>query len=256
MPSSAKIDEILTVAKKAVTIFANRGQPCCLFGSTACWVYGNSALSGSNRTPNDVDLLVISDQYRTAADCERLKQMLIEGDSSFFLRAPSRNQNADYRVLWYKLSSRPEQRERKCKVDILVPGLMSLPRVPVEHITDVVVSPRPGQAHQVALPVMPLVPLLLMKLKGWKDHRDSDQAHMQVKQGDDVNDIARLLRIVKNQGAFGVRHSSLNWLPDEFVAEAHGRVHEFVKRFPALAEKWEQLDFEVRHGGTTTWVFR
>ncbi|PCH35496.1 hypothetical protein WOLCODRAFT_166290 [Wolfiporia cocos MD-104 SS10] len=86
---------------------------------------------------------------------------------------------ATYKVLWYRLSyslSRP----RRCKADILVPGVMDIPDAPRDLVRTI-----------SELPVMPLALLLFLKLQSWTDHRDSPRDWMRPKQNDDVLDISR-----------------------------------------------------------------
>ncbi|KAI0325837.1 hypothetical protein GY45DRAFT_1329788 [Cubamyces sp. BRFM 1775] len=219
--SSPTSDEILEIADQAVDIFRNRRLRCCLFGSTACHLFGVS------RTPNDIDLVVFTNQY----DAEELKEILVEEDSDFYL-VPSRNPRASYSVLWCRLRS-SGRRRRKCKVDILVPPTLNIPNVPGRRIK--IISD---------LPVMPLIPLLLLKLQGWYDHRESHREDMQEKQYVDVDDISELLQIAIDRGQ-DVRQDNLGWLPERMREDAQGHVWDFVEEYPNMADNWTMVGFDA-----------
>ncbi|KZT08224.1 uncharacterized protein LAESUDRAFT_649859 [Laetiporus sulphureus 93-53] len=222
MAPSATYEEIRGIAQQAVSIFADYGYDCCLFGSTAC------ALYGATRRPNDVDLIVLTNE-----DTEDLKRILVNEDSRFFL-VPSRNPRATYEVLWYTLPSGRNRRRRTCKVDILTPGgNLDLPHVPRQHIK-----------REQQLPVMPLLPLLLTKLRGWTDHRDSHRQDMQDKQWVDVEDIDELLAITCNTRTH-ITKDNLRWLPEDFVAASQERALEYVEEYPNSALYWETLGFHA-----------
>ncbi|KAH9919568.1 uncharacterized protein B0H18DRAFT_879944 [Fomitopsis serialis] len=216
-------EEICDIASKAVTIFKDQGYECCLFGSTAC------ALFGTTRCPNDVDLVVLAPDENT----EYLKQLLVDNDDDgrFFL-VPSRNRRANYEVLWYQLPSTRRGAERQCKVDILIPGDLNIPDIPKGQVK-----------RKNYLPVMPLLPLLLLKLQGWTDHRDSNRRDFREKQHVDVEDIDELLSIACGTHTH-VSSNSLSWLPADFVQDAQGRIYEYVDEFPHSALEWQTLGFE------------
>jgi hypothetical protein len=100
-----------------------------------------------------VDLVVQTDLYTQ----ERLKALLVTANPDFYLVA-AKTPGATYRVLWCRLTGY----RRSCKVDILLPGIMNIPRVPRELIKRV-----------QNLPVMPLAGILLLKLQAWEDHRNA-----------------------------------------------------------------------------------
>ncbi|KAI0703897.1 hypothetical protein C8T65DRAFT_654564 [Cerioporus squamosus] len=230
MPAPATLDEIYDVVGKAVDIFEGYGLKSCLFGSAACSLYG------VDRTPNDVDLVVLTRNH----DQEELKQLLVDSDSDFYL-VPSRNPSAAYSVLWCRLPSHTSRRggrgrgrgraQRRCKVDILVPGVLNIPDVPRRRVRMI-----------SGLPAMPLIPLLLLKLQGWSDHRDSPRADMQEKQYVDAEDIMELLEIAveRNQEVW---QGNLSWMPRRLVRDSEVRVGEFVDEYPGSAMDWEAIGF-------------
>ena len=164
-------------------------------------------------------------------DTEHFKQLLAASDDPFFL-APSRRRNAGYKVLWYRLPSPPGAPRRRCKVDILVPGIMNIPDIPPQQIK-----------RKLGLPVMPLLPLLMMKLQGWTDHRASPRADFQAKQHVDVDDIKELLGITCRTGT-RIGSNSLYWLPSGFIQAARIRVYKFTLEFPYTEDQWDFLGLE------------
>ncbi|KAI0771284.1 hypothetical protein BD413DRAFT_67141 [Trametes elegans] len=222
MPRRPTTEEILNISERVVDIFQSYGLRSCLFGSAACNLFGVS------RTPNDVDVVVLTERY----DQEELKELLVNNDDDFYL-VNSRNPNADYRVLWYRLPGRAGGRRRKCKVDLLLPGVLNIPFVPRRRVK--VIS---------GLPVMPLVPLLLLKLQGWSDHRESHREDMQEKQYVDVDDISELLDIAVERGQ-SIWQNNLSWVPRDFLDDAQDRVVDYIEEYPDSADSWEELGFYV-----------
>ncbi|KAI0649671.1 hypothetical protein C8Q79DRAFT_338513 [Trametes meyenii] len=222
MPHGPTNGEVLQICDRVVVIFRSYNLRCCLFGSTACNLFGVS------RTPNDVDLVVFTERY----DQEDLKSILVEEDSDFYL-VNSRDPTADYQVLWYRLPSGRRGARRACKVDILVPGILNIPFVPRRRIKVI-----------LQLPVMPLIPLLLLKLQGWSDHRESYRADMQEKQYVDVEDIDELLQIAIDRGQ-SAWQDNLNWVPRELLDGAQQHVYDYVAEYPDSSEDWEAIGFDV-----------
>ncbi|KIK70015.1 hypothetical protein GYMLUDRAFT_536008 [Collybiopsis luxurians FD-317 M1] len=213
--------EVRKAARAAISIFNDYEISCCLFGSLACHIYGMR-----NRDPKDVDLIVLNDQGN---DPEALKEILVDQDDRFFFVA-SRDPNATYRVLWFEVS-----RGRECKVDILTTGrstALDIPRVP---------DSRTMFIHPFNdLPLMPLLALLLLKLRGWTDHRHSSKKYEQEKVRQDVTDIREMLEIAIDQGeSIGNRES--RWMPKWFITQMGDRVDEYIRKFPASQAQWENL---------------
>ncbi|TBU47728.1 hypothetical protein BD309DRAFT_951274 [Dichomitus squalens] len=217
-------DDVLDIARKTIKIFSKYGLNCCLFGSTASYLYG------VKRTPNDVDIVVLSNAYSQ----ETLKEILVRDDSHFYL-VGSKNRRATYRVLWYSLSNSSFHRPSlDCKVDILIPGILGIPMVPAERV------------HTIAgLPVMPMIPQLLLKVQGWSDHRASHRSDMQQKQYVDIGDIDELLAIAVAEGA-DVRAPECKWLPGSMTGVASTRIWSYTLRGSAKSKgQWKQLGFEI-----------
>ncbi|KAI0703892.1 hypothetical protein C8T65DRAFT_578600 [Cerioporus squamosus] len=226
--SKPTTQEICNIAAQAVRIFSGHGLRSCLFGSTASWLHG------LDRTPNDVDLVVFSMQYHQ----EELKQMLVSGDSNFYL-APAATPGADYQVLWYDLHWHPSGgRRRRCKVDILYPvnANLSIPVVPPGRVEW-------SRVHGIGLlPRMPLVPLLLVKLQGWLARRD------EVKEPVDAQDVFLMLTLAVDRREY-VWQDSLRWVPMGFINRATGWIGEFVEEYPKTEEPWRKIGFNVCYQG-------
>ncbi|KAG6899649.1 hypothetical protein C0993_008329 [Termitomyces sp. T159_Od127] len=225
--------DIREVARAAVAALNEHSLRSCLFGSTACAIYGTQ-----NREPNvsiippftlsqiaimamdqDVDIIVISNM-----DPEDIKELIISTDNRFYL-VPSANRRNTYQVLWFRVSNR-----KKCKVDILVPGLLSIPRIPLRQISYI----QPFED----IPVVPLLVLLLLKLRGWTDHRVDYRQYMLDKVEVDEEDIEELLRLaVENRAHLNQEQ----WLPKWFVREMRERVDEYIEEWPSSEGKWTSL---------------
>ncbi|KAI8989242.1 hypothetical protein BD414DRAFT_536534 [Trametes punicea] len=215
--------QILDIARRVIALFEGRGLKCCLMGSLASYLYGVP------RTPNDVDVVVLSTVYTQ----EDLKTMLVQDDRQFLL-VRSRNPRATYRVLWYRL---PGSYQR-CKVDILIPGILNVPAVPYRYI----VSPKPHY-----LPVMPPIPQLLLKLQGWADHRISPRADMRAKQYLDVRDIDSLLEIVCRRN-LRIDDNVVKWVPETTFEAASSTLQRYVVvASPQSIYNWRKLGFAISY---------
>ncbi|OCH85891.1 hypothetical protein OBBRIDRAFT_797697 [Obba rivulosa] len=208
--------EVRTVADRAICIFASLNLECCLVGGLACSLFGIS------RTPGDVDLVIVTALHSQ----ESLKRMLCDRDSNFFL-VPSKKAFATYKVLWYGYPY------RRCKVDILLPGIMNIPSVPKDRVE-----------QRSGFPVMPLLPLLMLKLQAWEDHRNHYESYMREKQHTDVSDIRSLLKIARRNG-ISCGNASNSWIPSSLVEETKRRVKSWVERMgSAENHDWAAIGFD------------
>lgn len=160
---------------------------------------------------------------------ESLKVLIVHFDPKFFL-VKSRVQGARWKILYYTLPG-----GKFCKVDILIPGVLSIPFIPDSNIR---ISRSPH------IPVIPIVALIILKLQGWIDHRDSDRVDFQTKQWVDIDDIREML----NAWARNHRGEKLHterWMPDDFLHEGQAKVTEFIKCCPDTAAHWGAMGFEI-----------
>ncbi|KAI0325239.1 hypothetical protein GY45DRAFT_1330534 [Cubamyces sp. BRFM 1775] len=215
--------EILDVAGLAVAVFESQGLRCCLMGSVASYMYGVS------REPNDADIVVLS----SVNSQEELKQMLVRLNKQFFL-VRSRNPRATYRVLW----SRIPGTSKRCKVDILIPGILNVPAVPYRHIV------MKRRDHHT-LPVMPPIPQLLLKLQGWADHRASPRKDMRDKCHLDVRDVDSLL-VKVDEMRLRIDSEDVQWVPKSLLTAATETLKKYVVvASPASIYDWRALGFTV-----------
>jgi hypothetical protein len=166
---------------------------------------------------------------------ENLKRILERANSSFRTVA-AKTPGATYRVLWYQ-SSPSSYYSRKCKVDLLQPGIMNIPSVPTEAII-----------HRSGLPLMPFLPLLLLKLQAWEDHGASLKYYMREKQPTDVRDIDELLRIAVRDTTIKIDKVAA-WISDVFISEGQRRVTKYAGLYPASASSWARIGFETKKIG-------
>lgn len=167
-----------------------------------------------------MDIIVLSNM-----DPEDIKARIIASDDRFYL-VPSANRRNTYQVLWFRLSSR-----KKCKVDILVPGRLSIPRIPIGEITYI---------HPfLDIPVVPFLVLLLLKLRGWTDHRADFRRYMRDKVEVDVRDIEELLELAVED--YEAHINKEKWLPRWFIREMRGRIHEYVEEWPDSDWYWQRI---------------
>ncbi|THH17234.1 hypothetical protein EW146_g3535 [Bondarzewia mesenterica] len=169
--------EIRTIAKRTCHILQRNDLPCCLMGSAAAWLWGTT------RTPNDIDVVVITEQF----DPEYIKQLLVEEDDRFYL-IPSRRRGAAYEVLWCRLPGFRTSR-RACKVDILIPGILNIPWINDDELR-----------YISNIPVMPLLCLLVLKTQGWWDNRTSFRQDLRNKESGDIADVMGLLTVASDRG--------------------------------------------------------
>ncbi|KAI0072461.1 hypothetical protein K474DRAFT_375570 [Panus rudis PR-1116 ss-1] len=185
--------EIHEIASEVNREFSSCNLSCCFVGGTGCMLYGCS------RTPN--------------YDQEVLKSTLVTYGNKFYPR-PSQQPGATWQVLYYRLSG---DGRAACKVDVLTPGVMNIPIISSDRIVKV-----------SRLPVMPLIPLLLLKLQAWDDHRKSDRSDFQAKGPADVNDVLQSVAICRSQWK-RLTHPVACYLSSPFIDAGKIRVMKFMQ---------------------------
>ena len=160
-------------------------------------------------------------------DPEDIKDLLASAPE--FHLVPSKNPNNTYRVLWFSLPT------TSCKVDILTPGLLGIPPIPPQHL--VLIS---------NIPLVPFLPLIFLKLRGWTDHLASHIPRMQEKTWVDEEDIDEMLCLgVETYGAKLEAEEAKGWMPEWFVDEGRQRAEKYARAFPCSATCWKRLGVEV-----------
>ncbi|KAJ7154508.1 hypothetical protein C8R46DRAFT_439348 [Mycena filopes] len=218
--SQPRLDEVERVAHATVTALLRAGIRSCLVGGMACTIYGTS------RVPSDVDIVCLTDKHTQA----ELKAILVANDTNFYTIA-SKDPFATYRVLWYRLGIR-----RSCKVDVLIPGIMNIPAVPLQQIV--------CRRSRSDLPLMPFLPLLLLKLQAWMDHGEAEKYYLRAKQSVDVRDIDELLELAGSKYNTDLKREG-KWLPESFVKAAAQRVRAYVRKYPEEADSWRAIGFRT-----------
>jgi len=189
-----------------------------------------------NRIPRDIDMVIF-----TARDPEEIKRILVDSDKRKFFLVPSKKRDETYKVLWFRLSGRnPHPSDpsktvgRRCKVDILIPGTLDLPSIPRTRVC---------YTRVPDVPVVPLIVLIGLKLRGWVDHRDAELEYYRAKQVDDVADLEALLVIAVGAG---ISMKDADWLPRQFRKDARERARDFVRFRPATKARFEALGFDMQ----------
>ncbi|PPR02818.1 hypothetical protein CVT26_009605 [Gymnopilus dilepis] len=230
--SQVRTEIIYMVAKKVVDILQRIGIASALFGSLACHIYGNA------RAPNDVDILALPPVGRFVT-AEWVKQAIANGDPEHFRLEAAKNPNATYRVLYYLvdggLAPPNTFHKDKCKVDVLLPGIMNLPSLSPHDIK-----------WRTGLPVIPFSVLLLQKLQGWDDHRRMPEPYKFEKHAIDASDVQSLLKL---EHVVALRFSqpwhNRNLFNEEFFNLSVRRVGEFAAMYPSSRDDWGRLGFNM-----------
>ncbi|KAH6865350.1 hypothetical protein BKA70DRAFT_1509729 [Coprinopsis sp. MPI-PUGE-AT-0042] len=160
--------EINQLARAALKVRQAANLDICLFGGTSFVFYGMQ-----NRVPHDVNLVVMKGEDFGYDDPEALEHLLVRSNS----RPPP-----------CRLLKGPPK--RRYKVDILVPGQLSIP--PLTPL-DYVYPPDPFHPTAKSIPVMPLLTLIVLKLPGWMDHRYDSRPWTGAKVAQDAVDIREML---------------------------------------------------------------
>jgi Nucleotidyl transferase AbiEii toxin, Type IV TA system len=177
----------------------------------------------------DIDIVVSNG--RNNGDAEHIKDAIVHADDRYLLE-PSQQPGATHRILYCRLPGWWTD-GRRVKIDILVPPTLKLPEIQDSE-----------RIHFNNIPVMPIFDLLVMKTKGWFDHRLSDREDYRAKGITDVSDIIALLRRAEEEGVsydnevHETRHSEV------FMRYAANLVKLFV-RFHGRRHQWQALGFPV-----------
>ncbi|KAG9218588.1 hypothetical protein CCMSSC00406_0001298 [Pleurotus cornucopiae] len=213
--------EILKVTRASINILNVLRYDFCVFGSAACNYYGMNS-----RVAQDVDILVLAWKVHE----EWLKEEFVQRNRHFY-RVDSVKPEATYTVLWYQLPG-----GRRCKVDLLHFGVIGISGMPPD-IAYFVQSPRFRE-----IPLLPLIPLLFLKLIGWRKRAKSILWHWRKKVPNDEEDILNLLEIAISRPDIG-RLSSAPWITTAFRRRARLQISRFVQKYPDSIAKWRVIGF-------------
>ena len=176
--------------------------------------------------PKDLDIAVMTDD-----DAERVKEAIEDADERFYTQS-SRFTSKTHRKLFFRLPGYSFDERRVLKVDILVPPTVGIPWVYPSSI-DVINN----------IPVMPIFPLLVLKIRGWWFHRRSRRPDFRVKEPGDVEDIRCLLTQAGYEG-INLYNERDTW-DCYFIEVAENTVRRLLEYYPNLVEGFETLDFDV-----------
>ncbi|TFK23564.1 hypothetical protein FA15DRAFT_670386 [Coprinopsis marcescibilis] len=223
---------LMTIARDVVNTLRESGFRCAFLGSLGYQLYGN------RRLPEDLEVLVFPPPG-SLVDQEFIKRKMVNRNNQFYMEAVV-DRTATYRVLFRAIPQHavlpPNFTGRFCKVDVLLPGVMSLPYL------------NEGEVNEVeGLPVVPVLVLLLQKLQEWEVHfrcvtePDKFKKHMV-----DMGDIKELLgRVVEMPVRLFRPWSERESLGQDFVNASKVRVKRFCAKFPETVPHWEGLGFEL-----------
>ncbi|KAF8631116.1 hypothetical protein AX17_005161 [Amanita inopinata Kibby_2008] len=217
------LQNVRTTAESAISALKSIGYQSCVVGSLGCYMWGMR-----NRIPQDVDIVVLE----AGIDEEVVKRAIVATDSRFYL-VNAKDPRNTYKVLWFR-SSNSEYGTFRCKVDILKPiGVLNIPNIPIRRVLLI--------KDYEKIPVMPFVPLLLLKTQAWWHHLNSEKMHFRWKVWQDVVDINKMLGIAvsrKDKGHYKKRDVS-SWIPDWFVEIGRRHVEAYKRAHPESAASWD-----------------
>jgi hypothetical protein len=157
---------------------------------------------------------------------------LAEASPRFYL-IDSRKPGATYKVLWYHPHGQgSNRRPAAVKIDILLPGVISIPEFNPSRIKS---------RNEYQLPIAPLSLVLLHKLQGWFIRSHSREPYQYEKHWKDIFDVARLLPIATREGV----KVTDSVLPKKLVKKAGKWVNDFIMKYPELstASHWREMGF-------------
>lgn len=178
----------------------------------------------------DLDILILN----TSDDQEQIKRRLVAANPAFYL-VPSKKPLATYKVLWYRTTT-----YGTIKVDILLPGIMNIPRFP---------SSRIDCTNARQLPCAPLSLSLLLKLQAWSEHRAAPEWYYSKEQHKDHLDLEALAPLAALRSLKPKEDASL---PSIFVSNAQKMVSEYLTVHPLSVTKksWKSMGFSVPASST------
>lgn len=227
---------VLAAAKAAIAALNANNLHCAVFGGLACKLFGNG------RDPRDVDILVttrpplgsapVKTERGEEPDTEWLKHLLAETDPSHFILKPSLKADVAYTVPWFCHDPEGGGEPQRCKVDLLMPGIMHLPYVDAASFE-----------YVEGIPVLPFPIVLLQKLQAWDDHGRAPEKHKRERQHVDASDVRSLLKLESLTKPLQTQQlwKDEKWFSPEFQSLTKKRVLDFCWRNPVTIKDWKQL---------------
>lgn len=176
---------------------------------------------------------------------EQIKEEILRSSPEFSL-ADLATLSATYRVCWFTFPIS----ERRCRVDILLPGMIQLPELPPSCVVS---------APHTAIPIMPLLPTLLHKCLAWEYHRGIQTEHYVMKTANDSREILELLPEAATSSECTAQSGS--WLPAWFTENSRNSITSFVAEHPDSAASWVGMGYiagppVARQGWSQGWLAR
>lgn len=147
---------------------------------------------------------------------------------------PSRTEQ----ILWYKLDAVSDSEEDEssgvhcaCKVDILRPGVMNIPDVPINRLVNI-----------DGIPLIPLFTLLILKLEAWNDHRNAYKYYVRMKRHVDATDLEELLPLAPNRALWAKNEE---WMLTSRVRGVEGILREYLLEYPTQRKAWSAVGLEI-----------
>ncbi|KAL0565940.1 hypothetical protein V5O48_016078 [Marasmius crinis-equi] len=220
------INEIRQIARRTIRLIDEVGYGCYLFGSAACHSYCYT--NQTPRIPKDLDFVVFDPQ--NTVDAEALKKEIERRDERFY-RVKAKDPKATHHPFWFSFSSPPDL-TRSIKIDLVPSGvkgsILKIPDIPAGELVTL-------QARSMRdIRLMPLVALLIMKLKGWRDHRLAPKRRLWRKMFQDVEDIHNL--IIESVRRNETITSAESYLPARFIKRGKADAKYFLRKNPEVRE--------------------
>jgi hypothetical protein len=218
--------DISIVCRKTVNVPKRHGLSCCLVGGAATTLWGVPRIPNVHfRSLPLLRALKRSLGHRYCRDhcspCQRES-----GTSTCPGRSRLQTQVIDKpsQHVHYFLAQVPVLNFNKCRVDVLVPGIMNIPSITASRFV---------WLRQNTIPSMPLLPLLLPTLQAWSDHHSASYCRPDLRetQFNHIKDINILLPIVKGQGIR--RSDGVGYLLSLFLSATDIRVRSYVYSYPS-----------------------
>ncbi|KAH9168075.1 hypothetical protein EDB89DRAFT_1909597 [Lactarius sanguifluus] len=219
----------------------------CLFGSAASYLWADIGriptsvpTSHPKRPTQDIDIVLWDeDEFSTP----RTSSSSLSTRTDRYYLEPSKRPKATYEILYCRLPGwRTDPDWRRIKVDILVaPGDLGLPKINSYK-----------QDWIAGIPVMPLFALLVMKTKGWWDHRISSRSDFRAKERADLTDIDALLdRALKEKVSYQVEKYKYT---SKFTRRGITHACKIVRIYDRPG-KWRRLEFPLNTSELGTWEY-
>ncbi|KAJ2931037.1 hypothetical protein H1R20_g6054, partial [Candolleomyces eurysporus] len=208
-------------ARDVVSILEELGFECAVSGSAACQLYSH----GVTQFPEQLEVLVLPPASFSESQAW-LKQHIAQKYPNLF-KWKIRKEALFYKYQPKAVLPQRLRRDRRCKVEILLPGTPGQPHL---SSSDIVCIDN--------LPVAPFLTSLLLKLETWADHPSPANAR----------DVRHLVSLVPNLPVWLSRPwRERKLMSEEFQATSEFRVKKFCWFFLETKPIWQMLGFEVEN---------